>query len=225
VCNSRGKGSSQSAASAFDSLASDYDAWFDSEGKLVFAIEAEALRSVLPLLPEPGLEIGVGSGRFAQALGIQIGLDPSIELLRFAMGRGLNALQGIGESMPFHDKVFATAFLIVTLCFADSPLGVLREACRVLKEDGKVVLGVVLRESPWGQFYETRKAEGHRFYRHATFYSLSEVTALLGQAGFAPPTVFSTLFQQPGQVDELESLRDGYDAGAGFSIVVARRNV
>ncbi len=41
--NNRGKGTSQSAASAFDSLALEYDAWFDTEGKLIFAIEVEAV--------------------------------------------------------------------------------------------------------------------------------------------------------------------------------------
>ena len=211
--------------SPFDALASEYDNWFEEEGKLIFATEKQALLLLLPSLPKPWIEIGVGSGRFAQALGIDVGLDPSIELLHVAAERGVNAIQGIGESLPFHDRVFGTALLIVTLCFADSPLDVLREACRLLREDGKVVLGMVLRESPWGQFYEIKKAEGHRFYQHATFYSLSELTALLSQAGFAPPTVFSTLLQRPGQVNETESLQDGYDADAGFSIVVAGRNV
>ena len=56
--NSRGKDTSQSAASAFDSLALEYDAWFDREGRLVFAIEVEAFRLALPFLPKPWLEIG-----------------------------------------------------------------------------------------------------------------------------------------------------------------------
>jgi hypothetical protein len=62
----------------FDSLASAYDAWFEDEGKLIFAIEIRGFQKALPLLPKPWLEIGVGSGRFAQSLGIEIGLDPSI---------------------------------------------------------------------------------------------------------------------------------------------------
>jgi len=35
---------------------------------------------MLPNLPGPWLEIGIGSGRFAQALGIETGIDPSIKL-------------------------------------------------------------------------------------------------------------------------------------------------
>jgi len=54
--------------SLFDSLAPEYDAWFEQEGKLIFDIEVRAFQEVLPLLPRPWLEVGVGSGRFAQAL-------------------------------------------------------------------------------------------------------------------------------------------------------------
>ena len=62
----------------FNSLASAYDAWFDLEGKRIFAIEVSAFERILLRLPKPWLEIGVGSGRFAQYLGIESGLDPSI---------------------------------------------------------------------------------------------------------------------------------------------------
>jgi len=61
--------------SLFDNLALAYDAWFEGEGKLIFAIETRALQEVLPSLPKPWLEVGVGSGRFAQALGIETGVD------------------------------------------------------------------------------------------------------------------------------------------------------
>jgi len=36
-------------------------------------------------------------------------------------------------------------------------LDVLKEAKRILIPDGKLVLGLVLKESPWGQFYEQEK--------------------------------------------------------------------
>ena len=51
--------------SLFDELASEYDAWFDGEGSLIFSNEVQASRILLPSLPKPYLEIGVGSGRFA----------------------------------------------------------------------------------------------------------------------------------------------------------------
>jgi len=221
--NRRGKGASQSAASAFDSLALEYDAWFDTEGKLIFAIEVEAFRLALPLLPKPWLEIGVGSGRFAQALGIDNGLDPSRKLLDLAQKRVTNVFLGRGEKQPFKTGTFGTAFLIVTLCFVRSPLKVLTETNRILKKDGKIVLGLVLRDSPWGQLYGGKKEEGHRFYKHATFYSFEEVEALLLQAGFTIEGVLSTLFQEPGNVKHLEPSQRGFSSTAGFVAIWAKK--
>ena len=212
---------SQPKIRAFDSLSWVYDAWFEQEGRLIFALEVEALKQVLPLLPKPWIEVGIGSGRFAQALGIDIGLDPSSGLLKIARNRGARVLLGRGEEAPFKDGSFGAIFFIVTLCFVDSPERILSEAARLLKTGGKMVLGMVLRESPWGQLYQREKETGHRFYRHATFYSYAEVEMLLMQTGFSIEKVVSTLFQNPGKVNHIELPRQGFSADAGFAVILA----
>jgi len=212
-------------ASPFDSLASVYDDWFEAEGKLPFAIEVRAFHEILPCFPKPWLEMGVGSGRFAQALGIETGVDPSIKLLEIARRRGITTLLGRGEQQPFVKESFGTVFLIVTLCFLDSPLDVLRETHRLLMTGGKVALGLVLRESPWGKFYQRKQQQGHRFYKYATFYSYDEVIGLLKEAGFLLEKVVSTLFQKPGRVEHIESPRNGHSADAGFTVLVAYKRM
>ena len=213
----------ESKIRVFDSLASDYDAWFEEEGRLIFALEVEALKQVLPLLPKPWIEIGIGSGRFAQALGIDIGLDPSSELLKIARNRGARVLLGRGEEAPFKDGSFGAIFFIVTLCFVDSPNRILTEAARLLKSGGELVLGLVLKESPWGQLYQREKETGHRFYRHTTFYSYADVEIFLIQTGFLIEKVISTLFQNPGQVYHIESPQQGFFQSAGFTVVLASK--
>lgn len=205
----------------FDALAWAYDAWFEDEGKMIFAIEVKAFQKVLPLLPKPWLEVGVGSGRFAHSLGIENGLDPSIKLLNMARNRGINVFLGRGEDAPIENESLGTAFFIVTLCFVQSPLKVLIEANRFLKRGGKAVIGLVLRESPWGRFYQAKGEEGHRFYRHATFYSYEEVESFLRQAGFEIERVLSTLFQKPGEVKHMEPPQEGFSSDAGFMIILA----
>ena len=208
-------------ASPFDELAEVYDAWYEDEGKLTFEIEVQAFREVLSSLPKPWLEIGVGSGRFAEALGIESGIDPSLELGEMARGRGITVHEGKGEQTPFNDEAFGTVFLILTMCFVDAPPDVLRETHRILVPNGKVVLGVVLKESPWGKLYEEMKREGNHFYKHATFRGYNDLTKLLEQAGFAVERVVSTLFQEPGEVKDVESPRNGYSLDAGFTVLVA----
>jgi SAM-dependent methyltransferase len=207
----------------FDSLAKEYDAWFEEEGKLIFAIEVKTLQSVLPLLPKPWLEIGVGSGRFAQALGIDTGIDPSARLMEIAEGRGVTTFRARGEEEFFNKETFGTVFLIVTLCFVGSPLAVLKEAQRILKPEGKVVLGLVLRESPWGRFYQRKKGQEHRFYKYANFYSYQEVEKLLRDSGFTIEKIVSTLFQKPGEVKEMEAPKDGFSTNAGFTVMIAAK--
>ena len=207
--------------SPFDTLALEYDAWFDRDGSLIFFIEVKAFKSLLPSLPKPWLEIGVGSGRFAQALGIKAGIDPSIKLVEMARRRGVTAFLGGGEQELFGEESFGAVFLIVTLCFLDSSLDVLKEANRILIPGGKIVLGLVLKESPWGQFYQAQKARGHRFYRYATFYTYDESLKLLEQAGFSTEKVVSMLFQKPGKVQHVEKPKEGYFPDAGFTIIVA----
>jgi len=215
------KGNSSTEVSPFDSLASAYDAWFEGEGKLIFAIEVQSFQEVLPSLPKPWLEIGVGSGRFAQALGIETGVDPSVKLLEMAKRRGITTLLGRGEQGLFDEESFGTVFLIVTLCFADSPLDVLKEAYRILRPGGKIVLGLVLKGSPWGKFYERKKKQGHRFYKYATFYAYDDMVRLLEQGGFSIDKVISTLFQKPDQVERMELPRSGYSSSASFVVIVA----
>lgn len=210
-----------SYSSPFDSLATAYDAWFEEDGKLIFVIEVNAFQEVLTLLPKPWLEVGVGSGRFAQALGIETGIDPSVKLLQIAKRRGITVSRARGEEQFFNKEIFGTVFLIVTLCFVDSPIVVLREAHRILKLGGKIVLGLVLRESPWGKSYQIKKLEGHRFYKHAAFYSYQEVERLLMDSDFNIENVVSTLFQKPGEVKEMEPPEKGFSIDAGFTVIVA----
>ncbi len=207
--------------SPFDDVALEYDAWFEGEGKLIFATEVRAFEGLLSSLPKPWLEIGVGSGRFAQALGIENGVDPSFKLVKMARRRGITAFLGRGEQELFDEESFGTVFLIVTLCFVDSPLAVLKQAYRVLVPHGKIALGLVLRGSPWGKFYQQKKKQGHRFYKYATFYTCRDVVRLLVRAGFLVEKVISTLFQEPGKVHRVEEPREGHLPNAGFTVILA----
>jgi SAM-dependent methyltransferase len=219
--HSRHKGKSHSP---FDALALEYDAWFDGEGSIIFSNEVQAFKKLLPSLPRPWLEIGVGSGRFARALGIETGIDPSGKLVEIARSRGIDAFPGRGEERVFQAGSFGAVFLIVTLCFLDAPLDVLKEVSRILVPGGKLVLGLILRESPWGRLYQQKKEEGHHIYKYARFYSHDEVFQLIFKAGFLGERMVSTLMQKPGDPRRVEEPREGYYPDAGFVIIVGGKH-
>ena len=79
-------------AAVFEAGADRYDAWYDTpRGRAIFAAERAALAPLLTGLPRPWLEVGVGGGRFASALGVQFGVDPAGAALALARRRGVAA--------------------------------------------------------------------------------------------------------------------------------------
>ena len=209
----------------FETLYAQYDAWYEKEpGRSLFALEVEVLRRAMPEKTALSLEIGVGSGRFAEALSIGVGVDPAKNPLRLARKKGVRVAQGTGEYLPFPAETFHACLLVVTLCFVQDPLAVLQEAFRVLKPGGTVVLGMVLKESPWGQAYLRQAGAGHPFYSLATFYTTVEVSEMLRRTGFGPIDAFSTLFQPPDRpMYALEYGKQGGDPNAGFTVFRAEK--
>ena len=209
-------------ASPFDDLVEKYDSWYDGKGKVAFETELAALRPLLPGLPKPWLEVGVGTGRFAQALGISHGIDLSAGLIARARQRGVQAILGTGEQMPCPRGSFGTVFMLTTWEFLANPPRVLTEIRRVLAGDGVLVNGYLDRDGKWGASYVEKGRLGHPLHRHARFANHAEVTAAMGEAGFRVTKTVSTLFSGPGQTAEVEAPREGYRPGASFVVVVAR---
>ena len=113
----------------FERLANQYDAWFDGEkGRRIFRVEAECIRGLLVARPRPWLEVGVGTGRFAEALDMDEGVDPSPAVLRYASQRGIRTRVGRAEDMPYKSNRFGVTLLVVTICFLDDPARVLSVA-------------------------------------------------------------------------------------------------
>jgi SAM-dependent methyltransferase len=193
-------------AGPFEAHHERYEAWFGKH-EAAYISELLALRPFVPWEGE-GLEIGVGSGRFAAPLGIRVGVDPSPAMLVHARERGIDGVEGVAEELPFEGDSFDHALVVTTICFVDSAERMLAEAWRVLRPGGRLVIGFIDRESPLGQEYLAHQAESV-FYREAVFFSAGEVAGLLAASGFAVADWGQTLTRPLPEIQEIESLRPG----------------
>jgi SAM-dependent methyltransferase len=202
---------------AFDRHFREYEQWF-SDNCCAYRSELKAVGHMLPAAGE-GLEVGVGSGRFAEPFGIKIGLEPSAAMRRLAQSKGIEVYDGVAESLPFAGERFDFVLLVTTICFVDDPDRCFQEARRVLKDGGVLVVGFVDKDSPLGRVYQERK-EQNPFYREATFYSTRQVLSLLRRTGFYQPQVIQTVFGELGDIDTVQDFRSGCGEG-GFVVVRA----
>jgi len=196
-----------------------YEIWFEKH-EAAYVSELLALRPFVPWEGR-GIEIGVGSGRFASPLGVQVGVDPSGAMLAHAAARGIEVVEGTAENLPFAADSFDYALVVTTICFVDSPAEMVAEARRVLKPGGRLVIGFIDRESALGQHYLAHQAESV-FYREATFYSADEVARLLLETGFSISAWGQTLEHPLPETREIEPLRAGRGQCA-FVVVAATR--
>ena len=189
----------------FDASAADYDAWYDRHPQM-YAAEIAAVERMVDREAGgsgPALEIGVGSGRFAGPLGIDVGVDLAPRMVALANSHGCRAVVGDAERLPFRDGAFTWTAFLTSLCFMADPARVLREAWRVTSPGGFVVVAFLNRLSAEGRAREAAKATD-AYFASASLLSGPELAGLLGRAGFAPEDSCQVVAQ------------DGtYDVGSG----------
>jgi len=189
-----------------------YDSWFEKNPEM-YEAELEIIRLLMPGSSNNGLEVGVGTGKFAVPLGIETGVEPSQKMAEQAVRYGIDVHKGVAEALPFSDNHFSYVLLVTTICFVDDIEKTFLEAYRVLKGGGCIIIGFVDKESEIGKVYVDRKNESH-FYQEANFYSTDEILKYLKAGGFSQSIVKQTLF--PG--DSMVTVQDGHGGGSFVAI-------
>lgn len=198
----------------FDRYADDYDAWFDTH-PTVFESEVEAIRELMPEF-DAGVDIGAGTGRFAEALGVEIGVEPSAAMRELARRRGIDVVDGRAEKLPFDDGTFDLALMITVDCFLDDIPAAFQETRRVLQPGGAVILGMLDRGSNFGRTLNAK--ENSRFFGHARLHSADQMARALRTAGFRDLEFRQTLFGDPELLQRPDVVRPGMGNG-GFVVI------
>jgi len=191
----------------------DYDEWYDTHPAL-YESELAALKKVIP--SGTGLEIGVGTGRFAAPLAVRFGLDPAINMLKLAKKRKIQVVQGFGENLPFKNESFHFIQIAFVMEFVDDPLHFLRGAARTLQKNGAIILGFIDKNSEWGQYY-IRNSSRRKFFHPP---SPGEILEIFKSIGLEFQEAWQTLFQPPPDIKHEEEPKRGFGQG-GFVVLKA----
>ena len=202
----------------FEEHTDRYEEWFETF-EAAYESELEALDSLRPAGGR-GLEVGVGTGRFADPLDIEYGVEPAMEMLRVSADRGIAGIRGVAESLPILEDSFDVVLIVTTICFVDDVAATFEEVARVLEPGGHILVGYIDKESEVGRKYQAIKDE-NPFYRDATFHSTEAVLEELEKAGFEDVEVRQTIFEMPDEMDDVDPVRDGYGEGSFVALRAA----
>lgn len=140
------------------------------------------------------LNVGAGSGNYEPSNRSVVALEPSVQMIRQRPARGVPAVLGAAESLPFRDGSFDVAMAVLTIHHWPDPVAGLKEMARVANR--QVVF-----------FFEQQVT--HRFWALEYFpAALSLPTEL------APPG--ERLLREHLRVDEVRPVLVPHDCIDGF---------
>ena len=203
---------------SFEKYANEYEDWYTKNNNL-YVSELNAIKEFIPS-GKCGVEIGIGSGKFAHPLGIKMGVEPSAKMAEIARTKEIEVFETSAEDLPFKDKEFDFVLMVTAVCFFDDVLKAFKEANRILKEDGFIVIGFIDKNSTLGRIYEENKTKS-KFYKDATFYSVDEITEYLQKSGFDKFEYKQTLFNNENII---QKVKDGYGKGS-FVVIKAEKTL
>ena len=200
---------------SFEKYSQQYDKWF-IKNQDVYLAELNTIKKLVPS-DKYGVEIGVGTGKFALPLGINVGVEASEKMAEISRKRGIQVYEGVAEQLPFNDETFDFVLLVTTICFVDDLEKSFKEAYRVLKNEGFIIVGFVDKESELGKRYHLKRKKS-KFYKDAAFFSVKDIIDFLGKTNFENVVIRQTVFSsRTGRIDSVE---DGYGKGS-FVIIKA----
>jgi SAM-dependent methyltransferase len=203
----------------FDNYPDEYDNWFVTN-KFAFQSELNAIKKVLPVRGR-GIEIGLGSGIFAEPLGITEGIEPSRAMREKAKQKNIKVIDTVAENLPYSDKSIDFALMVTTICFVDDIYKSFNEANRILRDTGCLILGFVDKNSPIGKKYLEHK-NGSIFYKDATFYGTEDLNEILNNTGFEVEITFQTVFGEIDKIRKVQDVLEGYGQGS-FIVIKAKK--
>ncbi|GFE58401.1 bifunctional 2-polyprenyl-6-hydroxyphenol methylase/3-demethylubiquinol 3-O-methyltransferase UbiG [Geobacter sp. AOG1] len=136
------------------------------------------------------LDIGCGTGMFLKEFarfGTGFGIDVSEQALHYCRDKGkANLIKASGDKLPFRGGAFSFVSLLDVVEHSQDDLGVLREAFRVCKPGGTVIVTVPAFSFLWGSH--------DMAHHHVRRYKRADLARLGENAGFVLERISYTNF-------------------------------
>lgn len=148
------------------------------------------------------VDIGCGSGKIYSGLesdiNLYIGVDPSDKMLSYIQKEpNQQFVRGVGEQLPLKDNIADVVLLKSVLDQCYSPIKVVSESKRVLKNGGWLIVSLSNKNSYYASIrklynYLRRHTSQHIFEKGDLFYfDIDEVESMLKNEGFQTKKIIS----------------------------------
>lgn len=165
---------------------------------------------VLSLIPLKGLHLDIGTGRgdgteLINQVKKTIGIDYGIKSCRIAKGKGLEIIQADAHFLPFNDKVFSSITCLDVLEHIPNANSVLKEAYRVLMDNGLVILQTPNKELITEVLLRVFRLFGlmKSYQPYDIPYSLKEIKNMIEEANFSLEKTYITKHWVPNPIHRI----------------------
>ena len=227
----------------FDGYADKYDEWFMKNENL-FTSELRLFKKVLgDISGKTLLSVGCGSGLFESYIensNIE-GIEPSADMAEIARKRGINVIKiGLIEDVELTDDKYDIIYFNGSSSYMEDLSPVYGKCLKALKENGKLILLDVPKESAFGFMYLLGKSLNtydHEFLEGAmpklpyplalatsgVWHTTEEKINVLKNLGINKFSYYQTLIKNPLYTnEEAEEVLEGYKSG-GYVAIIAEK--
>lgn len=227
----------------FDGYASKYDEWFMVNDNL-FTSELRLFEKALgDITGKKLLSVGCGSGLFESYIdnsNIE-GIEPSEDMGKIAEKRGVNVIKyGLIEDVDLPEKEYDIIYFNGSSSYMENLTPVYEKSLRALKDNGKLILLDVPKESAFGFMYLLGKSLNtydHEYLKgtmpelpyplalaaSGVWHSTVEKIEVLKNLGIKKFNFYQTLVKNPMYTnEEPEEVIEGYKSG-GYVAIVAEK--
>ena len=178
-------------------------------GAVTQALEHRLLHQLIGVVQgKHVLDLGCGDGLLTAALAERgaraVGIDIDRAMLCAAVARTdpgqrepARFAEGRLEQLPFRDAMFDVVVAVTVLCLLSDEAIAVREAARVLRPGGRLIIGDLGRWNAWAARRRIKGWFGSRLWRSAHFSTAGDLSRLVEREGLTVEAVRGSVYYPP----------------------------